>query len=172
MATGNRGILARDVTRQGGKVWLPSWTYLERSASPRVRLRAGDSRVLKCTGFQAARGTKRPSRSMAERPRSGVASNGSLMHTPVRRRGAYRRLRCPVPCEIRSVATTLTTPCEKFGPDYAAKLKRRQGRLGDTWYLDEVFVTIRGQRQHLLRAVNHRLFRERAFEVRSAPTSA
>jgi transposase-like protein len=32
-------------------------------------------------------------------------------------------------------------------PGYAAKLKRRQGRLGDTWYLDEVFVTIRGQRQ-------------------------
>ena len=32
--------------------------------------------------------------------------------------------------------------CGKFGPDYARQLKRRQGRLGDTWFLDEVFVTI------------------------------
>ena len=49
---------------------------------------------------------------------------------------------------------TIRQWCEKFGPDYAAKLKRRQGRLGDTWYLDEVFVTIRGQRQYLWRAVD------------------
>ncbi len=28
--------------------------------------------------------------------------------------------------------------CAKFGPCYAAKLRRRQGRLGDTWFLDEV----------------------------------
>ena len=33
-----------------------------------------------------------------------------------------------------------------LGPDYARKLKRRQGRLGDIWYLDEVFVKIRGER--------------------------
>ncbi len=44
--------------------------------------------------------------------------------------------------------------CFKFGPDYARSLKRRQGRLGDTWYLDEVFVTIRGERQYLWRAVD------------------
>jgi len=30
--------------------------------------------------------------------------------------------------------------CRKFGPDYARKLKKRQGRLGDTWHIDEVFV--------------------------------
>ena len=29
-----------------------------------------------------------------------------------------------------------------------------QGRLGDTWFLDEVFVTIDGQRQYLWRAVD------------------
>jgi hypothetical protein len=34
--------------------------------------------------------------------------------------------------------------CRKFGPDYARRLKRRQGRLGDTWFLDEVFVLING----------------------------
>ena len=44
--------------------------------------------------------------------------------------------------------------CQKFGPGYAAKLKRRQGRLGDTWHLDEVFVSIRGQRHYLWRAVD------------------
>ncbi len=44
--------------------------------------------------------------------------------------------------------------CAKFGPCYAAKLRRRQGRLGDTWFLDEVFVTIRGQRHYLWRAVD------------------
>jgi len=44
--------------------------------------------------------------------------------------------------------------CFKFGPEYARYLKRRQGRLGDTWYLDEVFVTIRGERQFLWRAVD------------------
>ena len=44
--------------------------------------------------------------------------------------------------------------CSKFGPDYARRLKRRQGRLGNTWYLDEVFVTINGQRQYLWRAVD------------------
>jgi len=44
--------------------------------------------------------------------------------------------------------------CRKFAPAYAKKLKKRQGRLGDTWYLDEVFITIQGQRQYLWRAVD------------------
>ncbi len=41
-----------------------------------------------------------------------------------------------------------------FGAQYARKLKRRQGRPGDTWHLDELFVTIQGQRQCLWRAVD------------------
>ena len=44
--------------------------------------------------------------------------------------------------------------CAKSGPEYARRLKRRQGRLGDTWFLDEVFITINGQRQYLWRAVD------------------
>ena len=32
---------------------------------------------------------------------------------------------------------TIRQWCVKFGPDYARRLKRRQGRLGDTWFLDE-----------------------------------
>jgi len=44
--------------------------------------------------------------------------------------------------------------CQKFGPAYARKLKKQQGRLGDTWYLDEVFITIQGEHQYLWRAVD------------------
>ena len=36
--------------------------------------------------------------------------------------------------------------CLTFGAAYARRLKRRQGRLDDTWHLDEVFVTIQGRR--------------------------
>ena len=36
----------------------------------------------------------------------------------------------------------------------ARRLKRRQGRLGDTWHLDELFVNIRGQQHYLWRAVD------------------
>jgi putative transposase len=44
--------------------------------------------------------------------------------------------------------------CSKFGPDYARRLKKKQGRLGDTWYLDELFIRINGQQQYLWRAVD------------------
>ena len=44
--------------------------------------------------------------------------------------------------------------CNRFGPEYARKLKRRQGRQGDTWYLDEVFIKIRGELNYLWRAVD------------------
>ena len=43
--------------------------------------------------------------------------------------------------------------CRRFGPEYAGRLRRRRGRLGDTWHLDEVFVTIQGRQQYLWRAV-------------------
>ena len=49
---------------------------------------------------------------------------------------------------------TIRQWCRKFGPEYARKLKRRQGRLGDIWHLDEVFVKIRGERHYLWRAVD------------------
>jgi putative transposase len=43
--------------------------------------------------------------------------------------------------------------CETFGLAYARRLRHRAGPVGDTWHLDELFVTIRGQRQYLWRAV-------------------
>jgi len=43
---------------------------------------------------------------------------------------------------------------QKFGPDYARKLKKRHGRMGDTWHIDEVFVIIQGDQHYLWRAVD------------------
>ena len=39
---------------------------------------------------------------------------------------------------------TIRRWCAKFGLEYVRRPKRQQGRLGDTWFLDEVFVTING----------------------------
>ena len=49
---------------------------------------------------------------------------------------------------------TIRQWCRKFGPEYARRLKRRQGRLGDMWHLDELFVNIQGQQRYLWRAVD------------------
>ena len=49
---------------------------------------------------------------------------------------------------------TIRIWCQKFGPGYARNLRRRQGRLGDTWHLDEVFIRINGQQHYLWRAVD------------------
>ena len=49
---------------------------------------------------------------------------------------------------------TVRAWCEKFGQDYANRLKRRRPRPGDKWHLDEVFLTINGQRSYLWRAVD------------------
>jgi putative transposase len=49
---------------------------------------------------------------------------------------------------------TIRQWCRKFGPKYTRNLKRRQGRLGDVWHLDEVFVKIRGELHYLWRAVD------------------
>ena len=49
---------------------------------------------------------------------------------------------------------TIRQWCGKVGPDDARQLKYRHGRLGDPWFLDEVFVTINSQRQYLWRAVD------------------
>ena len=49
---------------------------------------------------------------------------------------------------------TIRQWCQKFEPDYARKLKKRQGCLGNVWHIDEVFITIQGQRHYLWRAVD------------------
>jgi putative transposase len=44
--------------------------------------------------------------------------------------------------------------CRKFGQQYANQLRRRRPRPGDTWHLDEVFLTINGERHYLWRAAD------------------
>ena len=57
----------------------------------------------------------------------------------------------------RSITVTYETIRQwglTFGPSYARALRRRRGRLGDTWHLDELFVTLNGRLQYLWRAVD------------------
>ena len=49
---------------------------------------------------------------------------------------------------------TIRQWCQRFGPVDARRLRRRRGRMGDTWHLDEVFVTIQDRQQYLWRAVD------------------
>jgi putative transposase len=44
--------------------------------------------------------------------------------------------------------------CRKFGQHYANQIRRRRPRTGDKWHLDEVFLTINGNRYYLWRAVD------------------
>jgi putative transposase len=44
--------------------------------------------------------------------------------------------------------------CRKFGQQYANQLRHRRPRPGDKWHLDEVFLTINGERHYLWRAVD------------------
>jgi putative transposase len=56
--------------------------------------------------------------------------------------------------DITVTYETIRQWCQRFGPVYAGRLRRRRGRMGDTWYLDELFVTIHGRQQYLWRAVD------------------
>ena len=49
---------------------------------------------------------------------------------------------------------TIRQWCRTFGLEYARTLRKRRGHLGDTWYVDELFVNIQGRRQYLWRAVD------------------
>lgn len=44
--------------------------------------------------------------------------------------------------------------CNKFGLQYARRLRRRHRGYGDTFFLDEVFVRIQGTQRYLWRAVD------------------
>jgi transposase-like protein len=71
--------------------------------------------------------------------------------------------------------------CNKFGPKFARRLKKKHQGYGDTFFIDEVFVKIQGKAakrflsvhaavynlfnlgRHLVSAKNYRIFRMRAF---------
>ena len=44
--------------------------------------------------------------------------------------------------------------CNKFGPLFSKRLKRKHPGFGDTFFIDEVFVSVKGQRFYLWRAVD------------------
>ena len=44
--------------------------------------------------------------------------------------------------------------CNRFGPKYTARLKRKHRGYGDTFFIDEVFIRIDGKQQYLWRAVD------------------
>jgi putative transposase len=44
--------------------------------------------------------------------------------------------------------------CNRFGPKYAVRLKRKHQGFGDTFYIDEVFIKIDGKQHYLWRAVD------------------
>ena len=44
--------------------------------------------------------------------------------------------------------------CLKFGSEYAQTLRKKRGRLGDIWHVDELFVKIQGHQLYLWRAVD------------------
>ena len=44
--------------------------------------------------------------------------------------------------------------CRKFGQQYANQLRRRRPRPGDKWHMDEVLLTIKGERHYRWRAVD------------------
>jgi len=44
--------------------------------------------------------------------------------------------------------------CNKFGPKYVRRLKRKHRGYGDTFFIDEVFVKINGKQHYLWRAVD------------------
>jgi putative transposase len=49
---------------------------------------------------------------------------------------------------------SIRTWCEKFGRQYARRIRRQRGAMGDTWHLDEVYLKIDGQHKLLWRAVD------------------
>ncbi len=48
----------------------------------------------------------------------------------------------------------MNLPATTFGPTFARSLRRKRGRLGDIWFVDEAFIKIRGQLHYLWRAVD------------------
>jgi putative transposase len=49
---------------------------------------------------------------------------------------------------------TIRQWCKKYGSSYCKQIKKNRGQLGDTWYLDEVFIKIHGVLHYLWRAVD------------------
>jgi putative transposase len=49
---------------------------------------------------------------------------------------------------------TVRNWCDKFGRRYCSQISKNRGQLGDTWYLDEVFIKLNGVLHYLWRAID------------------
>ena len=49
---------------------------------------------------------------------------------------------------------TIRLWCNRFGPEYATRLRRKHRGYGDTFFIDEVFIKIDGKQHYLWRAVD------------------
>jgi putative transposase len=49
---------------------------------------------------------------------------------------------------------TVRNWCDKFGQRYCSQIRKNRWQLGDTWYLDEVFININGVLHYLWRDVD------------------
>jgi len=49
---------------------------------------------------------------------------------------------------------TIRQWCNVFGPQFAQRIKARLGNRGDRWFLDEMVVSIGGERRYLWRAID------------------
>jgi putative transposase len=49
---------------------------------------------------------------------------------------------------------TIREWCRKFGPLYAAQLRKKRAKIGSKWHLDEVFLKMNGVQHYLWRAVD------------------
>ena len=49
---------------------------------------------------------------------------------------------------ITVTCETIRQWCGTFGHAYGRRLRQRRGRLGDTWHLDELSVSINGRQQY------------------------
>src|SRR6202040_2648455 len=49
---------------------------------------------------------------------------------------------------------TIRRRCDKFGGSFAHRVKAARRKPGNTWHLDEMFVTLRGEPYLLWRAVD------------------
>lgn len=68
---------------------------------------------------------------------------------------SFREVELMMACRgVQLSYETIRRWCDKFGASYAAKLKRRRAKLGNQWFLDEVFLKINGVQHYLWRAVD------------------
>jgi hypothetical protein len=61
--------------------------------------------------------------------------------------------------------------CRTFSQAYANQLRRRRPRPGDTWHLEEVFLTIQGERHYRWQAIDLDMLAQRRRHKAAFPSA-